>query len=139
VSSDRPERPVAVADGGQPADDADDEGYVHDPAAVEDESGASTDDDGYVHDPATLGDRPRRSGEPDTPAFEDVPTVGGEGLGRRGWVLLVAVVLAFFGAPAVIYLRPPGVPFEVALLVVPLLPAFGLGTIAVWALAGRKE
>ncbi|PSQ41155.1 hypothetical protein BRD10_00910 [Halobacteriales archaeon SW_12_71_31] len=89
---------------------------------------SSEDDDRperYVHDP----------GGTDASAAD----VGGdEGMGRRGWVLLAAVVLAFFGAPAVVYLRPPGVPFEVAFLVVPLVPAFLLGTVAVWAMTDRR-
>ncbi|PSQ39269.1 hypothetical protein BRD13_03415 [Halobacteriales archaeon SW_5_70_135] len=86
----------------------------------------------YVHDP----------GETDASAGESAPTAdagGDEGMGRRGWVLLAAVVLAFFGAPAVVYLRPPGVPFEVAFLVVPLVPAFLLGTVAVWAMTDRRR
>ena len=96
---------------------------------------SSEDDDRperYVHDP----------GGTDASADESVPAsdVGGdEGMGRRGWVLLAAVVLAFFGAPAVVYLRPPGVPFEVAFLVVPLVPAFLLGTVAVWAMTDRRR
>ncbi len=93
------------------------------------------DGDGYVHDPSSFDG----GGGGERAPFEsaDVPTADADGLGRRGWVLLATVVLAFFGAPAVIYLRPPGVPFEVALLVVPLFPAFALGAVAVWALAGR--
>lgn len=95
-------------------------------------------DDQYVHDPsafeASTGDATRTAGPGD--GDEEFPDPN-PGMGRRGWVLLAAIVVAFFGAPAVIYLRPPTVPFEVAFLVVPLVPAFLLGMIAVWAMAGR--
>lgn len=120
-------------------DETGDEGYVHEPGAAREAPG----DDGrdrYVHDPSEFRGTAGGGGESATRTEGGEPFAGehGEGLGRRGWALLVAVVLAFFGAPAVIYLRPPGVPFEVALLVVPLLPAFGLGVVAVWAMAGRR-
>lgn len=93
------------------------------------------DRDGYVHDPGAM-----RGAAGDGLRTTDVGTsTGGKGMGRRGWVLLAAVLLALFGAPAVIYLRPPGVPFEVALLVVPLVPAFLLGVAAVWAMTGRND
>lgn len=103
------------------------------------DDGASGDDtDRYVHDPsefeASSGSATRTADTGDGDEEFPDPTPG---MGRRGWVLLAAVVLAFFGAPAVIYLRPPAVPFEVAFLVVPLVPAFLLGMIAVWAMAGR--
>ena len=53
--------------------------------------------------------------------------------GRRGWLLLAAMLVAFLVVPAVIYLRPPGVPFVVAYLVLPLVPAVLLALLAVWA------
>jgi len=106
---------VSSEGNGESAGDGDDR-YVHDPSEFEASSGGATHTTGGVEDPV------------------EAPP---EGMGRRGWVLLAAVVLAFFGAPAVIYLRPPAVPFEVAFLVVPLVPAFLLGMIAVWAMAGR--
>jgi len=93
------------------------------------DGGAS--DDRYVHDPSGF-DAGSGVGDGDGEATPN------PGMGRRGWVLLAVVVVAFFGAPAVIYLRPPAVPFEVAFLVVPLLPAFLLGAVAVWAMAGRS-
>jgi len=88
----------------------------------------------YVHDPGEM----RESAGDGAPAI-DAGRGDEEGMGRRGWILLAAVVLAFFGAPAVIYVRPPRLPFEVAFLIVPLVPAFLLGTIAVWAMAGRER
>ncbi len=93
-------------------------------------------DDRYVHDPSEFessATAPTTESGDGTDEFPDP----NPGMGRRGWVLLAAVVVAFFGAPAVIYLRPPAVPFEVAFLVVPLVPAFLLGMVAVWAMAGR--
>ena len=53
--------------------------------------------------------------------------------GRRGWLLLAGVLVAFVIVPAVIYLRPPGVPYVVAYLVLPLVPAVLLAALAVWA------
>jgi hypothetical protein len=56
------------------------------------------------------------------------------GLGPRGTFLVVTLVVAFLVVPAVIYWRPPELPFLVAFLVLPLLPAIGLGLVAVWSL-----
>jgi len=76
-----------------------------------------TDNDGYVHEP---------DGEPDS-------DTGDREFDRRGWALVAVLVFAFAVAPAAILLRPPAVPFEVAFLVLPLIPAFLLGAVAVWA------
>ncbi len=99
------------------------------------DEGAGDGEDRYVHDPSAFeaSAGATRTADDGDDEFPDP----NQGMGRRGWVLLAAVVVAFFGAPAVIYLRPPAVPFEVAFLVVPLVPAFLLGMIAVWAMAGR--
>ena len=53
--------------------------------------------------------------------------------GRRGWLLLAGILVAFVIVPAIIYFRPPGVPYVVAYLVLPLVPAVGLALLAVWA------
>lgn len=54
----------------------------------------------------------------------------------RGWILVATIVMAFIVAPAIILFQPPDLlPFFVAYLVVPLLPAALLGIIAVWATA----
>lgn len=51
----------------------------------------------------------------------------------RGYVLLAVMVLALVVAPVLVSLRPPALPWEVTLIVLPLLPALVLGAVAVWA------
>ena len=55
-----------------------------------------------------------------------------EEFGWTGWLLVAAIVVAFLVIPAVIYFRPPGLPFLVSYLVLPLAPAFILALLAVW-------
>jgi hypothetical protein len=59
-----------------------------------------------------------------------------EGLGRQGWVLVVAVVCAVLVIPGLVYLRPgAGTPYyRTAMLVVPMVPAVVLGLVAVWSM-----
>jgi len=62
------------------------------------------------------------------------------GFGARGWVLVGAVVLSTAVIPGVIYAAPAlpaeaGLPFLVAMLVLPLVPAVLLGVVAVWSLS----
>jgi hypothetical protein len=73
----------------------------------------------YVHEPegSTTGDAGPNDRE----------------FGRRGWILVGVIVLAFIVAPLLIYLRPPALPFKFAYLVLPLVPAVLLGATAVWA------
>lgn len=52
--------------------------------------------------------------------------------GRDGWLLLAGVALALVVVPLVIYLNPPGVPFVVAYLILPLAPAVLLALLAVY-------
>lgn len=96
----------------------------------------SPSDDGYVHDPAEFdADGERREG--------DVEREGGEGsvhpddadreFGRRGWMLVGVIVVAFIGSPLAILLWPPDLHYFVALLIVPLAPALALAVTAVWA------
>jgi hypothetical protein len=70
----------------------------------------------------------------------DVSRAGGEvrspaarEFGWRGWLLLAMLFVAFFVAPALIYVRPPAVSFTFAYLVLPLVPATVLAFLAVWA------
>lgn len=59
----------------------------------------------------------------------------------RGWALVGAIVVAFLVVPAAILYLPSarglvgslGLTVRDAYLVLPLLPAFGLGAIAVWS------
>lgn len=66
-------------------------------------------------------------------------TEAGDEFGRRGWLLVGAVVVATLVLPAVVYLYPTlladRVPFLVAMLVVPFLPAALLGATAVWSMS----
>ena len=80
----------------------------------------SDDEDRYVHEPdgATPGG-----------------ASGSDEFGRRGWILLAGMLVAFVVVPAIIYVRPPGLPYVVAYLVLPLVPAVVLALIAVWATA----
>lgn len=82
----------------------------------------SSDSDTYVHEP----DGAAEGGANDAEEF-----------GTRGWVLVGVLVVSFLVVPAIILSRPPALPFEVAYLVLPLLPAFLLGATAVWAMADR--
>jgi hypothetical protein len=78
------------------------------------------------------------------PAGED-RSADDAGFGRRGWVLVAVVVVSTLLIPGVLYLAPTllpslGVPYVVALLVLPLVPAGLLGATAVWSMAasGRR-
>ena len=76
------------------------------------EDGAS---EGYVHRP---------DGAPTAPPERE--------FGRSGWLLVAAIAVAFVVVPLVIYVRPPGLPFVVAYLALPLVPAVLLALLAVW-------
>lgn len=76
-------------------------------------------------------------------------TAGGEGekaLGWRGWVLVGAVLVSFFAIPWTIILLPRaqgvlgslGLGWRDAYLVLPLVPALGLGALAVWAAVANR-
>ena len=66
-------------------------------------------------------------------------------LGRKGWVLVAAVVVAVLVVPLVIYLWPAaggvlGAHYRTAMLVLPLFPAVLLGLVAVWSMTvGRSR
>ncbi|MDX1748370.1 MAG: hypothetical protein R3324_20735 [Halobacteriales archaeon] len=60
-------------------------------------------------------------------------------LGPRGWLLVAAVLIAFIGVPLVILYRPPALPFFYAYLALPLIPAFLLAALAVWAALSPPE
>ena len=99
---------------------------------AEGDSRASADvatDSGYVHRPDEATARVPNATGP----------VRGEGMGRRGWVLVGAVVLCTLVIPSLIYLRPSvptqtGWGFFATMLVLPMFPAVLLGLIAVWSM-----
>jgi hypothetical protein len=97
----------------------------------------STESEEYDHDPDRFPLAEEGSDEVDS-GHSDGDDGGGDEFDTRGWVLVAVVLVSFFVAPLAILFRPPSVPFEVAFLVLPLLPGFLLGGAAVWALAGRR-
>jgi hypothetical protein len=63
-----------------------------------------------------------------------------DGFGPRGWVLVGVVVLSTAVIPGLVYAFPAlpadaGIPFLVAMLVLPMLPAVLLGAAAVWSMS----
>lgn len=101
------------------SDDGDENGYVHDPQA----GGESADG------PSPNSTQPRNTPDPEAGEFD-----------WRGWLLVATVVFAFLVVPGALYLLPTvqdavaglGLGLRHTYLVLPLLPAFLLGTIAVW-------
>lgn len=94
----------------------------------------SSSDDGYVHDPAGFDADGKRVDNADDRREEPVhPTAVDREFGRRGWLLVGVIVFAFIVSPLAILLWPPGLNYYVALLILPLAPAFALGIAAVWA------
>lgn len=101
-----------------------------------------TDDDTYVHEPGGVGDDdlsaessgadeyPRNTADPASAEFD-----------WRGWVLVGVVVFAFIVVPGALYALPAaqsavasvGLSLRDTYLVLPLLPAFLLGAVAVWS------
>jgi hypothetical protein len=72
------------------------------------------------------------------PARGDEDRQGDGGLGSRSVVLVCTLMFAVLIVPGLIYWRPPQLPFLVAFLVLPLVPAFVLGLVAVWSLGGSN-
>ncbi|MFC6717084.1 hypothetical protein ACFQGT_06695 [Natrialbaceae archaeon GCM10025810] len=103
----------------------------------------SSDDGGYVHDPSGFDADGERRGDDDGDVQSSSEEVGADPVHPssvdrefdwRGWTLVGVIVLAFFVAPALIILMPPGGEgYRFALLIVPLVPAFLLAVTAVWA------
>lgn len=96
-----------------------------------------SDTDGYVHRPDERDDsdaaEPVDRSEPDP-----------EGFGSRGWALVGVVVLSVLVVPGVVYLFPAlpadaGLPFLVAMLAFPMLPAVLLGLTAVWSMTAATR
>jgi hypothetical protein len=94
-------------------------------------------------EPETLAaeDRPRARNRPTNTAPEDAD------FDWRGWLLVGAIVVSFLIIPGAIVALPTaqeqvaslGLSLRDAYLVLPLLPAFALGGLAVWsAIATRR-
>ncbi|WP_247731242.1 hypothetical protein [Halovivax limisalsi] len=101
-----------------------------------------SDDEGYVHDPAAFDADGERRGEASDGSAERAtdsrtgvhPTAADRTFGRRGWILVGVIVLAFVVAPLSIYvLTPEAEVYLMALIILPLFPAILLGLTAVWA------
>jgi hypothetical protein len=107
-----------------------------------------SDDEGYVHDPAALREDDAEEGADTAEADAggdvspgDIPREEAREFDWRGWVLVVAILFAFVVIPAMLYFLPRaqgfvaslGLSLRDAFLVLPLLPAILLGALAVWA------
>lgn len=107
----------------------------------------SADSDGYVHRPGAITDDEGPDGATDagvdTSEGSDAADSDGE-FGPRGWLLVAVVFVGFLVVPGIIYLRPAtpgeaGLPFVVAMLVLPLVPAALLGATAVWSMSSSAR
>jgi len=119
----------------------------YDLRGADDDAGDGSGDAGTDSDAGGDGgadaDQPGRSPSPSgAEAATAGPATGrspDDGFGRRGWLLVGAVVAATLVIPAVIYVYPAlladRVPFLVAMLVLPFLPALLLGATAVWSMS----
>ena len=125
-----------MANGQHASDDSG--GYVHDPEAFREERAV----DGEQGEDRDGGPSTASSGQ-SVPRNDPRPGEGGlrvperKAFGLRGWVLVGVLLLAFLVVPAIILFVPPAaLPFEVAFLILPLLPALLLGAVAVWSALG---
>jgi hypothetical protein len=103
---------------------ADDDGYVHRPGAARKSGDESTDGETTVTEAADASGDDRQGVHP-ARADRD--------LGGRGWILVGVLAFSLLGAPLIILFRPPNLPYWVALLALPMLPAILLGAVGVWA------
>ncbi|MDQ2049952.1 hypothetical protein RBH26_05595 [Natronolimnohabitans sp. A-GB9] len=96
---------------------------------------SSSDDGGYVHDPTAFDDDGDRTESADEEWLERPihPEEADREFDWRGWVVVGMIVLTFIVAPIAITFWPPGVGYYVALIILPLFPAFFLAVTAVWA------
>lgn len=60
-----------------------------------------------------------------------------DGGNRAEWLLVAVVVLSFVVIPGLVLVNPPALPFRVAYLLLPLIPAVLLGATAVWVALRR--
>ncbi|WP_435333762.1 hypothetical protein [Haloarchaeobius sp. TZWWS8] len=80
---------------------------------------SSEEDDGYVHRPDDASGVHPASVERD--------------FGWRGWVVVGVLIFCLLVVPIIVLVQPPFLPYWVALLAFPMLPALVLGAVAVWA------
>jgi hypothetical protein len=106
----------------------------------------------YVHDPEEFRERERSEsdGPRTTKAYLDGPGSGDspeeQEFGRRGWVLVGMLFVAFAVVPATILYLPQARPFIASLgltwqdayLTLPLVPALVLGAMAVWVAVSNQ-
>lgn len=108
-----------------------------------------TDDDTYVHEPGTVeggergadGDGTSTADGGSTAYPRNTPDPGDAEFDWRGWTLVGVVVFAFLVVPGALYGLPMarsavagiGLSLRDTYLVLPLLPAFLLGAVAVWS------
>jgi hypothetical protein len=126
---------------------SEDDGYVHRPGAArnDDESadGTHADDSAGVEGAHVEGHATAASDEVDDAGrggAESAGSVAGahpsdvdRDVGARGWVLIGVLGFCLIGAPSLILWRPPVLPYWVAFLALPMLPAVLLGIVGVWA------
>jgi hypothetical protein len=111
------------------------------------------DDAGYVHDPEAFRERTDSEETRDGPRTTKAYLNGSGGdspdeqeFGRRGWMLVGMLFIAFAVVPAMILYLPQarpliaslGLTYRDAYLVLPLIPALGLGVMAVWVAASNQ-
>ena len=101
-----------------------------------------SDTDGYVHRPDS--DERDADGATEASASADRSEPEPAGFGSRGWILVGVVVLSFLVVPGIVYLFPAlpadaGLPFLVAMLAFPMLPAVLLGLTAVWSMTAATR
>ena len=124
--------------------DSDDTGYVHTPGGPDTDDGSASDTSAAAESASAAGSADAVDSADATgwefPDREERDGETAEGLDGAGWVLVGVVVTATVVIPGVIYLFPAapgeaGLPFLIAMLVLPFLPAVLLGATAVWSLA----
>lgn len=94
-------------------------------------------DDGYVHDPEAVD----AAGDEGTDQHGEKPRGEDREFGLRGWILVGWLVVALVVVPGYLFFFPRagetvqlfGLGFRDTYLFVPLLPALVLGALAVWA------
>ena len=85
-------------------------------------------DDRYIHDPGAFENKEESS------ASSSRANLSERTFDWRNWLLVAAIVVAFLVVPIIILFQPFRVnSFVFTYLVLPLVPAFLLGALAVWA------